>query len=106
MSSYDFLATGTDLGVEPRNAVRLARWGAEESEPTAFDGRSDYDALITAGIPARGLFTGAEDNKTADQVGPLRWLATFGGDTVAYDPCYHQACDSLDPISDGADAGL
>jgi hypothetical protein len=25
---------------------------------------------------------------------------------VAYDPCYHQACDSLDPIGDGADAAL
>ena len=24
----------------------------------------------------------------------------------AYDPCYHQACDSLDPIADGADAEL
>ena len=23
------------------------------SEPTAFDGRSDYDAFITAGIPGR-----------------------------------------------------
>ena len=25
---------------------------------------------------------------------------------MSYDPCYHQACDSLDPIADGADAGL
>jgi Zn-dependent M28 family amino/carboxypeptidase len=76
------------------------------SEPTAFDGRSDYDAFITAGIPAGGLFTGAEDNKTADQVGLYGGLATFEGEVVAYDPCYHQACDSLDPIGDGADAGL
>ena len=43
------------------------------SEPTAFDGRSDYDAFITAGIPAGGLFTGAEDNKTTAQV------ALYGG---------------------------
>ena len=77
-----------------------------ESEPTAFDGRSDYDAFITAGIPAGGLFTGAEDAKTADQVGDYGGLATFEGDPVAYDPCYHQACDSLDPIADGADADL
>ncbi len=76
------------------------------SEPTAFDGRSDYDAFITAGIPAGGLFTGAEDAKTADQVGDYGGLATFGGQPVSYDPCYHQACDSLDPIGDGADAGL
>jgi Zn-dependent M28 family amino/carboxypeptidase len=76
------------------------------SEPTAFDGRSDYDAFITAGIPAGGLFTGAEDAKTEEQVGDYGGLATFEGDPVSYDPCYHQACDSLDPIADGADAGL
>jgi Zn-dependent M28 family amino/carboxypeptidase len=76
------------------------------SEPTAFDGRSDYDAFITAGIPAGGLFTGAEDNKTEDQVALYGGLATFDDEVVAYDPCYHQACDSLDPIGDGADAGL
>jgi Zn-dependent M28 family amino/carboxypeptidase len=76
------------------------------SEPTAFDGRSDYDAFISAGIPAGGLFTGAEDNKTEDQVALYGGLATFDDEVVAYDPCYHQACDSLDPIGDGADADL
>jgi Zn-dependent M28 family amino/carboxypeptidase len=76
------------------------------SEPTAFDGRSDYDAFINAGIPAGGLFTGAEGAKTEDQVALYGGLATFDGDPVSYDPCYHQACDSLDPIGDGADAGL
>ena len=76
------------------------------SEPTAFDGRSDYDAFITAGIPAGGLFTGAEGVKTQEQVALYGGLATFGGEPVSYDPCYHQACDSLDPIADGADAGL
>jgi Zn-dependent M28 family amino/carboxypeptidase len=76
------------------------------SEPTAFDGRSDYDAFITAGIPAGGLFTGAEDVKTADQVPLYGGLAEFEGEPVSYDPCYHQACDSMDPIDDGADADL
>lgn len=76
------------------------------SEPTAFDGRSDYDAFITAGIPAGGLFTGAEDAKTEQQVGLYGGLATFNNEPVSYDPCYHQACDSLDPIGDGADAAL
>ncbi|MTH70082.1 M20/M25/M40 family metallo-hydrolase [Agromyces bracchium] len=78
----------------------------EESEPTEFDGRSDYDAFITAGIPAGGLFTGAEGAKTADQVADYGGLAEFGGKPVSYDPCYHQACDSLDPVGDGADAAL
>ena len=167
-----------DLGIEPRNTVRFAWWGAEEaglvgsqyyvdsltkrqardiglylnfdmigspnfarfiydgsgdafgikgpsgsanieqtfedyfasqgliSEPTAFDGRSDYDAFITAGIPAGGLFTGAEDAKSEEQVDWYGGLATFDGEPVSYDPCYHQACDSMDPIADGADAGL
>ena len=76
------------------------------SEPTAFDGRSDYDAFISAGIPAGGLFTGAEDNKTEEQVALYGGLATYNGQPVSYDPCYHQACDSMDPVGDGADAGL
>lgn len=76
------------------------------SEPTAFDGRSDYDAFITAGIPAGGLFTGAEGVKTEDQVALYGGLATFEGEPVSYDPCYHQACDSLMPIADDADAEL
>jgi Zn-dependent M28 family amino/carboxypeptidase len=76
------------------------------SEPTAFDGRSDYDAFISAGIPAGGLFTGAEDAKTEAQVELYGGLATFDGEAVSYDPCYHQPCDSMDPIGDGADAEL
>ena len=76
------------------------------SEPTAFDGRSDYDAVITAGIPAGGLFTGAEDAKSAGQVALYGGLSTFEGASVSYDPCYHQACDSMDPVGDGADADL
>ena len=44
------------------------------TEPTAFDGRSDYGAFIDVGIPAGGLFTGAEGIKTAAQA------AIYGGD--------------------------
>jgi Zn-dependent M28 family amino/carboxypeptidase len=65
-----------------------------ETLPTAFDGRSDYDAFISAGIPAGGLFTGAEDIKTAEEA------VLFGGTAgVAFDPCYHQACDTIDNVS-------
>ena len=42
------------------------------SEPTAFDGRSDYGPFIAVGIPAGGLFSGAEGVKTAEQAGGLR----------------------------------
>ena len=156
----------SELGIEPRNAVRFAFWGAEESglvgsqyyvdslsqrklhkisvylnfdmvgspnfvrfvydgdgsafgakgpsgsghvertfvnyfasqglasEPTEFDGRSDYDAFINAGVPAGGLFTGAEDKKTAAQA------TVYGGEAgKAYDPCYHQECDDIDNLS-------
>ena len=63
-----------------------------QSEPTAFDGRSDYGPFIAAGvdIPAGGLFTGAEGIKTLAQ------RDVYGG--VAgqqYDPCYHAACDTF-----------
>ncbi len=60
------------------------------NEPTAFDGRSDYGPFIAAGIPAGGLFTGAEAPKTAAQV------AQYGGIVDAQlDPCYHAACDTF-----------
>ena len=63
--------------------------------PTAFDGRSDYFGFINNGIPAGGLFTGAEDLKTADEA------AVFGGTAgVAHDSCYHQACDTIDRVND------
>ncbi|MET0863491.1 MAG: M28 family metallopeptidase [Nakamurella sp.] len=64
------------------------------TEPTDFDGRSDYGPFIEAGIPAGGLFSGAEGVKTAEQA------AIFGGTAgAAYDPCYHQACDNLNNLS-------
>ncbi len=59
-----------------------------------FSGRSDYQAFINNGIPAGGLFTGAEGIKTEEE------QAIYGG-TVGdqYDPCYHEACDTFDNIS-------
>jgi Zn-dependent M28 family amino/carboxypeptidase len=68
--------------------------------PTAFDGRSDYGPFIAQGIPAGGLFSGAEVEKTPAQV------TTYGG--VAgeqYDPCYHEACDTFDSVF-GAGSGV
>ena len=76
-----------------------------ETEPTAFDGRSDYGPFIFAGIPAGGLFTGAEEIKTEEQA------AIYGGTAgEPYDPCYHLGCDdignldhtALDQMSDAA----
>ncbi|MBJ7330566.1 MAG: M20/M25/M40 family metallo-hydrolase [Solirubrobacteraceae bacterium] len=75
------------------------------TQPTAFDGRSDYGPFIDVGVPAGGLFSGAEEPKTAEQV------SLFGGVLdEALDRCYHQACDTisnigetgLDQLADGA----
>ena len=67
-------------------------WGGRglASETTPFDGRSDYVAFTDVGIPAGGIFAGAEGIKTPEQA------AKYGGTAgLAFDPCYHQACDTL-----------
>ena len=69
----------------------------EPYDDTAFDARSDYDAFITAGIPASGLFTGAEEIKTDAQA--AIWGGTAGD---PFDPCYHQACDTYENNNDHA----
>ena len=69
----------------------------EPYDDTEFSGRSDYEAFIFAGIPSSGLFTGAEEIKTAEQ------QAIWGGTTGAqFDPCYHLACDTFANNSDHA----
>jgi Zn-dependent M28 family amino/carboxypeptidase len=71
------------------------------TEPTPFDGRSDYGPFIEAGIPAGGLFSGAEGEKTADEA------AVYGGTAgEAYDKCYHQACDTINNLNTKALAEL
>ena len=69
----------------------------EPYDDTAFDGRSDYQAFIEAGIPSGGLFTGAEEIKTAQQA--AIWGGTAG---EQFDPCYHLACDTFDNNDDHA----
>src|SRR6202012_1363609 len=60
----------------------------------AFDGRSDYGPFLENNIPSGGLFTGAEETKTPEEV------EMFGGIAdVAYDANYHQAGDSLNNIA-------
>jgi Zn-dependent M28 family amino/carboxypeptidase len=67
------------------------------SEPTAFDGRSDYGPFIAVGIPAGGLFSGAEGIKTEEEA------KIYGGTAgEPYDACYHQACDDITNLSDKA----
>jgi aminopeptidase Y len=59
-----------------------------------FDGRSDYDGFIRAGIPAGGIATGAEGIKTKEEA------KQFGGKAGDwYDPCYHQLCDDVGNVN-------
>lgn len=61
---------------------------------TEYSGRSDYQAFIDNGIPAGGLFSGADDIKTAEQV------AQFGGEAGFFmDRNYHTAEDTLANVS-------
>ncbi|KAK4551376.1 hypothetical protein LTR86_011205 [Recurvomyces mirabilis] len=62
--------------------------------PTEFDGRSDYGPFLDAGIASGGLFTGAEVEKTEEQV------EQFGGVAgVAFDANYHDAGDNYDNLN-------
>ncbi|OOB90418.1 hypothetical protein B0T42_11820 [Rathayibacter sp. VKM Ac-2630] len=64
---------------------------------TAFDGRSDYDGFISVGIPSSGVFTGADDIKTEEEV------ALFGGTAgIPHDPNYHSVGDDLANINQEA----
>ncbi len=75
------------------------------TDPTEFDGRSDYGPFIEYGIPAGGLFSGADDVKTERQ-------ATIYGGTAGetLDQNYHSPADDitnlnttvLGQLSDGA----
>ncbi|MGK5532571.1 M28 family peptidase [Streptomyces sp. URMC 129] len=62
--------------------------------PKPLDGRSDYAPFVAAGIPAGGVFTGAEGVKSEAEAG------AWGGSAGApYDACYHAACDDLGNVS-------
>lgn len=79
-------------GIE-RTLVDYLKSQGKTAQDTSFDGRSDYDAFTRAGVPAGGLFSGAEENKTAEQA------ALWGGTADApFDPNYHKATDTLDRV--------
>ena len=69
---------------------RYFQENALPAETTPFDGGSDYDAFLSAGIPGGGLFTGDEKRKTQAQAQAYGGVA--GKDL---DPCYHEACDTI-----------
>jgi Zn-dependent M28 family amino/carboxypeptidase len=91
-------------GPGPRGSAAIERALVEglaaagvQAAGTDFSGRSDYGPFIERGIPAGGLFTGAEEIKSPEEA--QRWGGTAG---EAYDRCYHQVCDRLDTIDRNA----
>lgn len=77
----------------PQTEDVFTRWFDRVGQPwvdTEFSGRSDYQAFIENGVPASGLFTGADDIKTEEEV------ALFGGTAgIPQDPNYHSPEDDI-----------
>ena len=76
-------------GIERLFAGYLQGAGKEPRD-TSFDGRSDYDAFTQAGVPAGGLFAGAEEKKSVDEA--KIW---GGAANEPFDPNYHKASDTF-----------
>ena len=94
---------GTGSGPGPEGSAEIEQTLADyfdsigvPTRGTDFDGRSDYGPFIANGIPAGGIFTGAEGRKTSAQV------QLWGGTTGTFDPCYHSSCDTTANINDTA----
>ncbi len=64
---------------------------------TDFDGRSDYGPFVALGIPSGGVFTGADEVKTAEEA--VRW---GGVADEPFDPNYHTPDDVLADIDRAA----
>ncbi len=80
-------------------------WFIEQSLPwdyTDFSGRSDYGPFLAEGIVAGGLFSGGDDIKPQEQrdrYDEMLGQGMGGIPDVVRDPCYHQACDSIQNIN-------
>jgi Zn-dependent M28 family amino/carboxypeptidase len=79
-------------GIE-RALVAYLTGAGKEPQDTSFVGRSDYDSFTRAGIPAGGIFTGAEEKMSDEQA--ERWDGAAG---EPFDPNYHKPGDTLDNI--------
>lgn len=79
-------------GIERTLVTYLDREG-KPAEDSPFDGSSDYDPFTKSGIPAGGLFAGANEEKSAHQA------EVWGGQAdEPFDPHYHTDLDTLDNI--------
>ena len=76
-----------------RTLVAYLQSAGKPSEDTSFDGRSDYDGFTRAGVPAGGIFSGAESKMSDEQA--ERWDGQAG---EPFDPNYHKASDTLEHV--------
>jgi Zn-dependent M28 family amino/carboxypeptidase len=79
-------------GIE-RTLVAFLKGAGKPPEDTSFDGRSDYDGFTQSGVPAGGIYSGAEEKKSAEQA--ERWGGQAG---EPFDPNYHKATDTLEHV--------
>lgn len=93
MGVYNGTQYSPAAGVIQKAFERYADAQSIFHQPTPFTGRSDYGPFLPI-CPAGGLFTGAEEIKSMSEE------VSYGGlPRASYDPCYHQACDTIDNIS-------
>src|SRR5690349_4116828 len=79
-------------GIERTLATYLQTAGKTPRD-TSFDGRSDYDGFTQAGVPAGGLFSGAEEKMSEEEA--KLWKGTAD---QPFDPNYHKATDTVDHV--------
>lgn len=80
-------------GIE-RTLVGYLKAAGKSPEDINFEGRSDYSSFTLAGVPAGGIFSGAEEKMTPEQA--ERW----GGQAdQPFDPNYHKDSDTLEHIN-------
>jgi Zn-dependent M28 family amino/carboxypeptidase len=83
-------------GIE-RDFVAYLKDEGKTAQDTGFDGRSDYEGFTLAGVPAGGLFSGAEEKMTPQQA--ELWN---GKANEPFDPNYHKKTDTVDHIDRNA----
>ena len=100
----DDSAAGGPVPARPaprRSRTLFEAFFAARGQPTSgadFNGRSDYGPFIAVGIPAGGLFTGAEGIKTAEEA------AKYGGVAgLAFDPATTRPATASTPCGTVAD---
>ena len=64
------------------------------AEPEDLGSGSDHFFFAQAGVPIGGIFSGASEEKSAEQA-----AANGGRAEEPMDPCYHLACDTIDNVN-------